>query len=129
MSRMPRSCARSGGVARGLFGCLLIRVSLSGVLCSRMKCKRSRSSRVTVLNEGAARGILVTTSHYAPSISVSGLLEMKSFASHLANNLFASSCDNLRPIISFGTCHLRSSSWPSVNVPSSNPARAARIRA
>jgi hypothetical protein len=39
----------------------------------------------------------------------------------LANNLFASSCDNLRPIIAFGTRHLRSSSWPSVNSPSSNP--------
>ena len=38
--------------------------------------------------------------------------------SSLANNLFASSCDNRRPIISFGTRHLRSSSWPSVNSPS-----------
>src|SRR5215471_3928790 len=32
--------------------------------------------------------------------------------SNLANNLFASPCDNLRPIIAFGTRHLRSSSWP-----------------
>src|SRR5215831_2831071 len=29
----------------------------------------------------------------------------------LANNLFASSCDSRRPIISFATFHLRSSSW------------------
>jgi hypothetical protein len=28
--------------------------------------------------------------------------------SNFANNLFASSCDNLRPIIAFGTRHLRS---------------------
>src|SRR5262249_16484822 len=35
--------------------------------------------------------------------------------------LFASSCDSRRPTISFGTRHLRSSSWPSVNSPSSNP--------
>src|SRR6516162_9533965 len=28
-----------------------------------------------------------------------------------------SSCDNRRPIISFGTRHLRSSSWPSVKSP------------
>jgi endonuclease YncB( thermonuclease family) len=33
--------------------------------------------------------------------------------SSFANNLFASSCDNRRPTISFGTRHLRSSSWPS----------------
>ena len=33
------------------------------------------------------------------------------------NNLFASSCDNRRPIISCGTGHLRSSLWPSVNSP------------
>src|SRR5215467_14304863 len=44
----------------------------------------------------------------------------------LANNLFASSCDSRRPIISFATFHLRSSSWPSVKSPSSNPAIAAR---
>jgi hypothetical protein len=44
--------------------------------------------------------------------------------SNLANNLFASSCDSLRLIIVFGTYHLRSSSWPSVNSPSSNPLRA-----
>jgi hypothetical protein len=25
--------------------------------------------------------------------------------SNFANNLFASACDNLRPIIAFGTCH------------------------
>jgi hypothetical protein len=31
--------------------------------------------------------------------------------------LFASSCDNLRPIIAFGTRHLRSSSWPSASWP------------
>jgi hypothetical protein len=37
--------------------------------------------------------------------------------SNFANNLFASSCDNLRPIIAFGICHMRSSSWPSVNSP------------
>src|SRR5262249_1980247 len=36
--------------------------------------------------------------------------------------------DNRRPIISFSTFHLRSSSWPSVNSPSSNPASADRIR-
>jgi hypothetical protein len=36
---------------------------------------------------------------------------------------------NRRPTIDFGTCHLRSSSWPSVKVPSSNPLRAARISA
>jgi hypothetical protein len=54
---------------------------------------------------------------------------MSQTSSNLANNLFASSCDNRRPIIAFGTCHLRSSSWPSVNVPSSDPARAARRRA
>src|SRR5262249_27459405 len=29
--------------------------------------------------------------------------------------LVASACDNLRPIIAFGTRQLRSSSWPSVN--------------
>jgi hypothetical protein len=36
--------------------------------------------------------------------------------SNFANNLLASSCDSLRPIIAFGTCFsvLRSSSWPSV---------------
>ena len=37
--------------------------------------------------------------------------------SNLTNNFFASSCDSRRPIISFGTRHLRSSSWQSVNVP------------
>jgi hypothetical protein len=36
--------------------------------------------------------------------------------SNLANNLFASACDNLRPIIAFGTRILRSSSWPSVKL-------------
>src|SRR5262249_52567704 len=48
----------------------------------------------------------------------------RSSYSNLANNLFASSCDSRRPIISFATFHLRSSSWPSVNVPSSSLARA-----
>src|SRR5262249_16976961 len=33
--------------------------------------------------------------------------------SNLANNLFASGCDSLRPTISCGTRHLPSSSWPS----------------
>src|SRR6516225_4659979 len=33
--------------------------------------------------------------------------------SNLANNLFASACDSRRPIISFATFHLRSSSLPS----------------
>ena len=35
----------------------------------------------------------------------------------LTNNIFASSCDNRRPIIACGTCHLRSSSWASVKSP------------
>src|SRR5262249_40734923 len=43
--------------------------------------------------------------------------------SNLANNLFASSCDSRRPIISFATFHLPGSSWPSVNSPSSKLAR------
>jgi hypothetical protein len=30
----------------------------------------------------------------------------------LPNNLFASACVSLLPIIAFGTCHLPSSSWP-----------------
>ena len=34
--------------------------------------------------------------------------------------------DSRRPTIPFGTRHLRSSSWPSVNSPSSNPPREAR---
>jgi hypothetical protein len=35
--------------------------------------------------------------------------------SNFAKNLFASSCDNRRPIIAFGVCRsiLRSGSWPS----------------
>jgi len=48
---------------------------------------------------------------------------------NFANNLFACSCDSCRPIISFGTFHLPSSSWPSVNSPSSNSAMAVLIRA
>src|SRR5215470_15940065 len=38
--------------------------------------------------------------------------------STFANNLFASFCDSRRPIISFGTFRLRSSSWPAVKSPS-----------
>jgi hypothetical protein len=41
------------------------------------------------------------------------------------NNL-ASSCDNRRPIIAFGTCFsvFLSSSWPSVNAPFIQPSKA-----
>ena len=39
--------------------------------------------------------------------------------SNLAN-FFASACDKRRPVIAFGTRHLRSSSWPSVKSSSSN---------
>ena len=44
-----------------------------------------------------------------PTLTRASRKQFRQFSSspNLANNLFASSCDNQRPIIAFGTCHLR----------------------
>src|SRR5262245_40341446 len=65
---------------------------------------------------------------YLPRPLMVGTLPSHCPYSNFANNLFASACDSVAPPSPSGTRHLRSSSWPSVNSPSSNPSIADRSR-